>query len=361
MKNILYVSLLLFCLTSCKQTNKTEVETITTTQDLSTEVPITEVASFKGQQVTGVSVSNTGRVFVNFPRWRDGVAHSVVEITADKQEKSYPNARWNSWKIGDPLVEDKFVGVQSVVAFEDALYVLDTRSQLFQDVLDAPRVFVFNLTTNTLSKTFILSKNSYHPDSYINDLRVDKKKNKIYFTDSGHAGLVVLDMHSGISKRVLNDHVSTSAEMTHLTFGDKKWERAINSDGIALDTKNNMLYYHALTGYSLFAIPTSAFEEDDENKIQDQVRFVAKTAAPDGMILDANGNLYYADLEHNKIQYRKPDGSIHTLVEGEKIKWADTFSIYNKHLYFTNSRINEINGDISNMVFTLNKVALPVQ
>jgi hypothetical protein len=54
--------------------------------------------------------------------------------------------------------------------------------------------------------------------------------------------------------------------------------------------------------------------------------------------------------------YRKQDGSIHTLVEGEKIRWADTFSIYNNYLYFTNSRINEVTADISDMTFTLNKI-----
>jgi hypothetical protein len=45
------------------------------------------------------------------------------------------------------------------------------------------------------------------------------------------------------------------------------------------------------------------------------------------MIFDENGTLYFADLENNKIMYRKQDGSIHTLVEGEKIRWADTLSI----------------------------------
>jgi hypothetical protein len=28
--------------------------------------------------------------------------------------------------------------------------------------------------------------------------------------------------------------------------------------------------------------------------------------------------IFFADLENNKIMYRKQDGSIHTLVEGEK-------------------------------------------
>lgn len=359
MRKILYISFILLIIVSCKEATNKKYITVNSKQTDSVAQQITQVAEFKGQQVTGVTVTDSGRIFVNFPRWRKGVANSVVEITKDNQKESYPNAAWNSWEIGQTVVDHKFVGVQSVVAFENRLYVLDTRSQLFENVLDAPRIFVFDLITNDLIRTYILDKNSYHPDSYINDLRVDKKNKKIYFTDSGHAGLIILDMDSGKSKRILDNHKSTSAELSHLTFGEKKWKNTVHSDGIALDTQNNRLFYHALTGYSLYSISTSTFQLEDEIQIEENVKLEAKTAAPDGMIFDKAGNLYFSDLENNKIQYRKPDGSVHTLIEGNDIKWADTFSIYNNYLYFTNSRINEVTDDISNMIFTLNKIKLP--
>lgn len=119
------------------------------------------------------------------------------------------------------------------------------------------------------------------------------------------------------------------------------------------------MYYHALTGYNLYSIPTAALILKDSVAIEKEVTFEAKTSAPDGMIFDNNGILYYADLENNKIMYRKPDGSTHTLIKGDKVKWADTFSIYNNYLYYTNSRINEVTADISAMNFTVNKIELP--
>jgi hypothetical protein len=73
------------------------------------------------------------------------------------------------------------------------------------------------------------------------------------------------------------------------------------------------------------------------------------------MIFDENGTLYFADLENNKIMYRKQDGSIHPSGRW-KIRWADTFSIYNNYLYFTNSRINEVTADI--YMTLLNKIKL---
>lgn len=359
MKHIVVILTILSLFASCKDTTHKNVETALSKEVDSIKQQIIQVAEFKGQQVTGVSVSDSGRIFVNFPRWRKNVTNSVIEVKANNQTRSYPNGAWNSWGIGQPVVADKFVGVQSLVAFEDHLYILDTRSQLFEKVFDAPRVFVFDLNTDALIRTYILEENSYHPDSYINDLRVDKKNNKIYLTDSGHAGLVLLDIDSGKSRRILNNHKSTSAEQSYLTFGDKKWENTVHSDGIALNSQNNRLYYHALTAYSLYSISTESLQLEDEKQIEKNIKFEAKTAAPDGMIFDKAGNLYFADLENNKIQYRKPDGSIHTLIEGSGIKWADTFSIYDNYLYFTNSRINEVTEDISKMTFTLNKIKLP--
>ncbi|WP_165748729.1 L-dopachrome tautomerase-related protein [Cellulophaga sp. Z1A5H] len=358
MKTFSYIILLSLFLFSCKENVVKKTETASEAMQIATP-EISEVTSFKGQQVTGISVTHEGRIFVNFPRWRTGVTNSVVEVLSATTNTPFPNKEWNSWEIGAKIEANKFVGVQSVVAFEDLLYVLDTRSPLFKAVVDAPRVFVFNINTKKLEHTYIFSEGSYHSNSYINDLRIDKKNNRIYFTDSGNSGLVILERTTGTFTRILDDHKSTAAALDYLTFANGKWTNTVNSDGIALDDKNDKLYYHALSGYNLYSIPTNALLLEDELEIEKAVNFETKTSAPDGMIFDENGILYFADLEHNKIMYRKPDNSIQTLIKGDAIKWADTFSIYNNYLYFTNSRINEVTADISDMVFTVNKIALP--
>ena len=42
------------------------------------------VATFNGPMPTGVTVSHTGRIFVNFPRWGDEVPFTVAEIVHGK-------------------------------------------------------------------------------------------------------------------------------------------------------------------------------------------------------------------------------------------------------------------------------------
>ncbi|NIJ44960.1 sugar lactone lactonase YvrE [Wenyingzhuangia heitensis] len=342
MKKFLFTICMLF-LISCKTEQK----------------KITEVASFKGQQVTGVTVTNQGKIFANFPRWRQGVKNSVVQIDKNGAATPYPNKEWNTWRMNTPITDSVFVAIQSVVAFDNFLYVLDTRNPFFKGVQSNPRVFVFDLNTNKVDRIYTLSKDSFHKDSYINDLRIDAKNNKAYFTDSGHAGLLILDLTSGVFKRVLDNHTSTLAETNHLNFDGGIWNNTVHSDGIALDTNKNILYYHSLTGYNLYAISTEILINGSEKEIQENVQFIKKTPAPDGMIVDKSGNLYLADLEKNKImKLNTTTHKIEVFAEGTKIKWADTFSIYNNELYYTNSRINEVNGPIDALNFTINKISL---
>jgi sugar lactone lactonase YvrE len=304
-----------------------------------------------------MTVTEKGRVFANFPRWRKGVPFAVAEVMPDGTPKPYPNKELNSWEIGQP-VSEKFICVQAVVAHKGKLYILDTANPMFAGIISQPKVYVYDLNTDTLEKTYTFPENVVKKTSYINDLRIDDKKEKIYLTDSGAAGLVIIDINTGLYTRVLDDHPYTKAEADHLTFKGKVWKNTVHSDGIELDVKKDILYFHALTGYTLYGIKTGDLL--DAEKLKTVKPFRLKTGAFDGMIIDDKGDIYFADLEKNKIQYLTPDRKrIKTLVEGDAVKWADTFSIYNGYLYFTNSRVNEAGGDISGLDFTINKVKLP--
>jgi hypothetical protein len=75
------------------------------------QVELEEVAAFPSQQVTGVTVSAKGRVFVNFPFWSDDHTISVAEVV-DGKPKPFPDVAWNA-KVGPPA--QHWICVQSVV------------------------------------------------------------------------------------------------------------------------------------------------------------------------------------------------------------------------------------------------------
>ncbi len=321
-----------------------------------------EIATFKGVQVTGVTTSQDGRMFANFPRWREDLPFSVVEIMPDGSHKPYPDEKWNSWD-GAPE-ENQFTSVQSVFAHKGFLYVLDPSSPEMKGVVGNAKLFRFDLATNKLDKTWVFDKKVAPEKSYLNDVRIDDSENKIIITDSALGGLIALDMKTGEAKRLLDNHPSTQAENITLVVEEEKFNKKIHSDGIALSPVDDKVYYHALTGYTLYRVPTEALETDmrDETELVKKVEKLGSTPAPDGMIFDEKGNLYMADLERNAVSYRTPGGDIKILIQDERIEWPDTFTIDNKNnLIFTDSLLQsaEIGKPVDDMEFKIYKVKLP--
>ena len=311
------------------------------------------VAVFKGQQVTGVPVSATGRTFVNFPRWRKNLVLSVAEVFPDGSHRPYPDREQNSWRLGEEP-DSRFVAVQLVVAAQGRLHVLDTGNPMFAGVLQAPRVHVYDLARNRLVDTYVFPAHVYDRGSYLNDLRIDAQTDWMYLTDSGVGAIVAVDLAARTFHRYYHRSKFTRADRDALIIDGKQWAFPVHSDGTALDQKNRVLYIHSLTGSLLHGFRL------DELAREKPAFFTLQTPPPDGMILDDRGRLYFADLENHAILYLEPDReTIRVLVEGERVGWADTFSLHGDYLYYTNSRIHEAAGDISGMEFQLNRVRLP--
>lgn len=363
---LLSAALFTACSTSTKKSQDQKLTDKKTVGLLPTEKQpvLQEVASFKGMQVTGVTSTDDGRIFANFPRWRKDLPFSVVEVMADGSYKPYPDKEWNNWK-GEPE-QNKFTSIQSVFAHNGFLYVLDPASPEMKGVVGNARLYRFDLGSNKLDKTWVFDKKVAPEKSYLNDLRIDEAENKIVITDSGLGGLVVLDMKTGDAKRLLDKHPSTEAEDITLVVEEKKFDKKIHSDGIALSPVDDKIYYHALTGYTLYRVPTEALntEMKDETELVKKVEKLGSTPAPDGMIFDEKGNLYMADLERNAVSYRTPDGDMKILIQDERIEWPDTLTIdNNNNLIFTDSLLQsaEIGKPVEDMEFKIYKVKLPAK
>lgn len=331
------------------------------------------VVASDGVQLTGVTVAESGRMFVNFPRWRE-IPHSVVEVTEDSTFAPYPDEAWNRWTEGADGGERAFVCVQSVVADNGSLWVLDPASPRLGGVVESGAKLVkIDLDTDRVSRVYRFDSDVAPPQSYLNDVRIDEEHQYAYITDSGLGALVVLNLETGEQRRVLAEHPSTQAADTVLTvdgeplrFTDGSVPQ-IHSDGIALDEDADALYYHALTGYHLYRIPTRVLRNGaagpDERAAA--VTDLGPTPAPDGMLLGPNDNLYMADLERNAVVYRRPDGQIKTLVRDSTIRWADTFTLGpDNQLYFTDSRIQDTDwftegAAVSDLTFPVYRVPLP--
>ncbi len=281
--------------------------------------------------------------------------------------KPFPDKAWNDWK-GKPET-GKFTCVQSVVAHGNSLFVLDPSSPNMEGVIGEPALYEFDLGNNRLKNSWFFGSEVVMKKSYLNDVRIDSAANKAYITDSGLGGIVVVDLLTDEKMRILENHPSTKSESVVLTVEKKPFlmkgaAPRIHSDGMALDPEGKRLYWHALTGYHLYSVPTETLHGAiDEKEVSENVSNMGVTPAPDGMIFDRNGNLYMGDLERNAVSYRTPRGEMKILIQDERIKWPDTFTIdQDNNLIFTDSLLHEaaIGESVDGKTFTIYKVALPL-
>lgn len=311
-----------------------------------------EVASFPNQQVTGVGVSlKSGRIFVNFPNWSDDHTTSVAEIV-NGAPKPFPNEEWN--KPGDPT--SHFVCVQSVVVDDqDNLWILDPASPKMQGIVKGgPKLVKVDLRRNNVVQRIPFGEDVAPKKSYLNDVRIDTRENKAFITDSGTGAIIVVDLKTGKSRRLLHEHPSTQPERDvkltvdgkELIDQQKQTAPQIASDGIALQTGAGYLYYHALTGHTLYRISTHDLldEKLSEKDLESKVENVGDTPAPDGMLEARDGSIYLTDIEDGAIVHWDPlTKNIEPVIGDNQLLWPDTLSWGpSGELYVTASQIENM-------------------
>jgi sugar lactone lactonase YvrE len=335
--------------------------------ELVTDAPCGELelvhAFADGPMPTGVSVSHSGRVFVNFPKWGDDVRFTVGEIR-DGRVVPFPDEKWNS-PDGD-ADEHAFVSVQSIVVDPaDRLWVLDTGSPMFQPTkVGGPKLVCVDLTTDSVVRTIVLPRETALETTYLNDVRFDLRRGEAgvaYITDSADQGenaIIVVDLASGESWRRLRDHPSTKAEQppafVPMVEGRPFVEQeepdgarqpiTMGADGIAISADGERLWYCPLASRHWYSVPTDALLDrslsDDEvgAQVADEGD---KGSAGDGLETDDTGTIYATAGEQNAILRRRPDGVVETLVHDPRLLWPDTMSVAaDGHLYVTANQLH---------------------
>ena len=322
------------------------------------------VAYFYGAMPTGVSVSQHGRIFVNFPKWGDDVQFTVAEMK-DGKAVAYPDESLNQTDPNDPA--KALVSVQSVVVDPvDRLWILDTGSPLFQPTdYGGPKMVCVDLTNNKVVKKILFPQDVALPTTYLNDVRFDLRRGDegmAFITDSaqnGPNGIIVVDLASGESWRHLHDHPSTKAEelQTFLPIvegrpflqqqqdGTVKQSASMGTDGIAISSDGSRLYYCPLGSRKLYSVDIDAIADrsHDTKKVADTVADEGdRGGASDGLESDATGYIYSTNYEHNSILRRHPDNrQWETVVHDPRLLWPDTLSVaLDGYLYVTANQLH---------------------
>ena len=301
------------------------------------------VAGF-GHQVTGVTVAEDGRIFVNFPRWTEDTAVSVAE-SKDGRLRPYPDERWNGWrnaKKDEVTPHDHWVCVQSVVADQrGCLWVLDPAAPAQAHlVAGGAKLVRIDLATDEVTQTIAFDEDAAPQGSYLNDVRFSNDGKVAYITDSGVRGaLLVVDIASGKAARVLDGHPSTQMKKGLDVTADGKVLRRpdgrgveFSADGIELSGDGKYLYWQAIKGDELYRIPTAAltgpgFQGED---VGAQVEPYGKNGVNDGLLIARGTELMYlTSVQYDAIKVRDlsegPSVQARIVVQDERLRWPDTF------------------------------------
>lgn len=315
-----------------------------------------QVASFE-HQVTGVTISKDGRIFVNFPRWTEDAPISVAEVMRDGRIRPYPDGEWNAWRNArknQMSAGDHFVCVQSVVADAHGnLWVVDPAAPATAAVVQGgPKLVRIDLKTNKVAQVIRFDDTVAPQGSYLNDVRFSPDGRHAYLTDAGAKGaLVVVDLQTGKARRVLDGHPSTQPEKDVVVKTDGRELRRPDgrgvefaADSIALSPDGRTLYWKALTGRTLYRISTDALEDSSLSKgnLEARVERAGVTEPTDGLWIDARGRLYLSAIEQDAVRVRDGD-RVTTLVQDKRLRWPDTFSQGpDGNVYVTSSRIQDM-------------------
>ncbi|WP_035606380.1 L-dopachrome tautomerase-related protein [Haloferula sp. BvORR071] len=314
-----------------------------------------QVAAFGKNQPIGMAVaSRPNRVFVSFPH-REPFLHALTEIIGGERQP-FPDPEWNRYDTTAP--DTHFINVQDLfVDKADHLWVLDSAPGSAASIFgkeSGQKGGYFKLVHIDLGKNAVVKTYDFpelpKDKSALNDVCVDLSHNLAYLSDPGLKAIVVLDLASGKSRVVLQDHPSTLATPGFVLHLDGKdvvdgggHPFSSNVNGIALTRDEKYFYYRAINQTKLYRIETRhladpALTNDDLAK---HIETVAETGVCHGMVADAKGNIYITDSANQSLKYVTPDGKVETLVKDERLVWPDSLGIGSDgYLYLTCAQIN---------------------
>ena len=279
-------------------------------------------ARLDGPGIGGITQMPDGRLIVGYHPFY-GHAVQVALLNADKRTTTpYPSADWQSCKTADGQWKTDFsrcldwvLGLHTDA--DGTLWLLDSakttdRAKGRPDGL-VPKLVAWDTRANKLLRVIEIPEPASIPESQHNDFVVDLKNQVIVIADEaigensggygGKAALVVVDLKTGKSRRVLQGHESTLPLREPIRWDvgqptEGKVDLYVGADGIALDQASEWLYYAPLNNYKVYRVRMSDLLDAKLSDAELGARVQTWSDKPfaGGMTIDAKGNLYLTEV-----------------------------------------------------------------
>ncbi|QNT79003.1 L-dopachrome tautomerase-related protein [Entomobacter blattae] len=340
--------------------------------DLKKDKRLIEVATSSNRIWNGVTTTPDGRIFVTFPQV-EGPGTQLAQISGNTVSPSivpFPSAAWNNPPNDNPL--QGFLHVTDArVGPDGALWVLDSgiRTGIYsqqgdipiQRVEGGPRLFKFNIDNLQEMHYDVIDFTDYtESDSALTNFRLNG--DTVIITDSGHPGLIVHNLKTDDTSRVLD---RANATICHPKMVGSRNLSEINPQLNTLGVRHleispdgKTVYFQTACG-SMNKIATHWLTDDvsDDERVQHIEKF-ADTPFTGGTAIDSAGNLYISDITNSSIIKYTPEGIPSIVIQDPQLSWVANMWIDGKgNLWLPASQL----GNTPFLNNGQNKVAYPVK
>ena len=315
--------------------------------------------------IAGIHFDAKGRAFVSTPRLVSAGAPATLSIldttvqTGPARLTAFPSREGNAVETAPDQ------NLRNVLGFyidrkNGWLWALDMGfvAGEAESPVGSQKLMVLDLNTGRTIKRIPLDGVADRKASFLNDVVVDETRRVAYISDSGsrsapenRVGLIIADFATGTARRVLDRHPDLQIEpgVKVVSHGAEVWPGhplLIGINGIALSPDTGTLYWTVTTGTHAVAVPTDVLRKPgaDDTQIAAQIRDLGSVGGnTDGIVTDAEGNLYITDVTHNGIvRYEPKSGSMTLMASNDGVHWPDTPAINpDGDLIFTSSSLND--------------------
>jgi hypothetical protein len=343
--------------------------------------------------ITGIKVSQTGDIFVSVPRWVTGVPSSLNKLVPNPNgdQTGFVLQPWPSWSFNNVNNGTLKYSQSFTIDSKNCMWIAEVGIMNFYDAnaqstirYGPPGLIVVNITTGQVLFSYSFPNEIVsHNASFLNDIVLDETNGYVYFSNTwGNGGIIVYDITNNRSHQFTGWSTERNSSydfcVNDICYGNDGIG-ASPSDGIALSSDNQYLFWSPVQGQSIYRIPTKLlwdFSISNQQFQQEVTRMGFKTGCSDGLLYMNGGTsntnddyLLYGDVTHSALgaissnQLFATNAStanalttsncIVSASAPSDLHWIDTFSadLSNPNVfYFTSNKLDQFFS--GNMDFT---------
>lgn len=298
----------------------------------------------------GLTIAQNGNYLLSVS-FEEKPENRVVEITRTGKSTPFPTEGISQGAAGEIIYLDAVEGMQTDK--NGLVWMLDNgrRSEM------APKIVAWNYDHKKLHRVLYLTEPAVSKSSFLDDLVLDPEHPFLYIADPASgpdAALIVMDINTGVARRVLQGHPSVvpSTELSLVIDGQSLVTRRLDGsvadpqggvNPMAVDRKGEWLYFGPMRSERLYRIRTATLRDPNllPEDLAGQVEEYSRKPLCDGITIDSKGNIYVSDLANKAIgMINATTREYKTLITDARLLWPDglCFGVDGKLYFFNNTR-----------------------